>query len=59
MPNYAREDKLVVHENKMARKVKKNHYLASSPTESMSPVEVHRGVASTTRYVCIQAHYFI
>ncbi|GFG32186.1 hypothetical protein Cfor_04527 [Coptotermes formosanus] len=33
----------------MARKVKKNHYLASSPTESMSPVQVHKGVASINR----------
>ncbi|KDR21200.1 uncharacterized protein LOC110828306 isoform X2 [Zootermopsis nevadensis] len=33
----------------MAKKVNKNHYVASSPTESMSPVHVHRGMASTNR----------
>ncbi|XP_069688063.1 uncharacterized protein [Periplaneta americana] len=33
----------------MARKVNKSHYVASSPTESMTPVYVHRGVANTNR----------
>lgn len=33
----------------MARKVNKNHYVASSPTESVSAIHVHRGVTSTNR----------
>ncbi|PSN48522.1 hypothetical protein C0J52_05908 [Blattella germanica] len=33
----------------MARKLHKNHYVANSPTESLTPVYVHRGVANTNR----------
>ncbi|KAJ9575904.1 hypothetical protein L9F63_007216 [Diploptera punctata] len=33
----------------MARKIHKNHYVANSPTESLTPVYVHRNVSNTNR----------